>query len=408
MDEEVLAAINLIGKQLHSEAAKKCYMYIAKNSKLFDLIKSKKYGYKLQCKNAINEVLDFSVVKFGSSYTSRSFWLARGWNKEETEIKIKDFKNKIDYKRNSAYSKTFKSYDGMSKEEIEKTISSKRPSNIEYWIVRGYSIDEAKNKVLLHQQSASRSFVIKSSKKNNRTTTQLMYWVDKGYSLDEAKNILSKRQDTKSFSFYIYKYGIRKASLIYLQRIKNPVDQRKVLSRRSIILTLLEFRKDRKMSNEHFLNLHKNIKTKLIKDSRGHASKESLIFLNPLKEYFEPKMECHLGIGGCKEFTLMRNSKQKFRYDFCIPALKLIIEYDGFYFHQDATLDQEKDRIAKKHGFNILRLEGLSPNKLRNVTIDENFSMIESIIVTILSTESDKQDFRIFIALQKNRLCKKQ
>jgi len=61
-----------------------------------------------------------------------------------------------------------------------------------YWTSRGYTIDEAKEKVSEYQ-----------SKRSKRS---LLYWTSRGYSSDEAKIMVSKNQSRNKL-FYKNKYG---------------------------------------------------------------------------------------------------------------------------------------------------------------------------------------------------------
>ena len=50
--------------------------------------------------------------------------------------------------------------------------------------------------------------------------------------------------------------------------------------------------------------------------------------------------------------------------DFYIPHLYLFIEIDGSYWHKDTKdLDKKKDLLAKKYGFNTLRISDIEDIK---------------------------------------------
>lgn len=78
---------------------------------------------------------------------------------------------------------------------------SKFPSNKEYWIYHGYSIEDAEKNVSKFQSEQSKKV------KNRTNTASLNYWINKGYSVDEAKNKLKERQSTVSKLNYIKRYG---------------------------------------------------------------------------------------------------------------------------------------------------------------------------------------------------------
>jgi very-short-patch-repair endonuclease len=118
--------------------------------------------------------------------------------------------------------------------------------------------------------------------------------------------------------------------------------------------------------------------------SFGSASKESLRIFVSLYKYLRrlglSRKEIWWGIGGSSEYFIKSKHRVCF-YDFVIPKLKLIIEYNGSRYHptkstlkcekkcrrivgckniEDAKFkykkDQQKLRIAKKNGFDVLVL----------------------------------------------------
>lgn len=81
--------------------------------------------------------------------------------------------------------------------------------------------------------------------------------------------------------------------------------------------------------------------------------------------------DVYIGIDTSKEYFLHKNGKLFF-YDFCIPSLKLIIEFHGKCFHYDNVLnkiprniynldenairekDISKENLAREHGFDYI------------------------------------------------------
>ena len=86
----------------------------------------------------------------------------------------------------SPFSKSFKNYDGMTNEEKEQQIREYRQTD-----------------------------------RDDRNTNQIKYWVNKGYSEDEAKQKVSERQRTFTLEKCIEKYGEEEGTRRYIDRQKN-------------------------------------------------------------------------------------------------------------------------------------------------------------------------------------------
>lgn len=89
--------------------------------------------------------------------------------------------------------------------------NAKFPIQLDFWINRGYSLNDAHSKISNIQSNFSKKFVEK--RKNNPTQylgispNQIEYWTARGLSIDEAKLEVSNRQKTFSLSKCIQKYG---------------------------------------------------------------------------------------------------------------------------------------------------------------------------------------------------------
>lgn len=97
-----------------------------------------------------------------------------------------------------------------------------KPTTYEFWEVRGYSNDHAKNFIKSRAKAAGNVFSEKQkiNPENylNRTPTQIGYWVSKGYTETDAINLVKERQSTFSLKKCIQKHGKDKGSLIFKQR----------------------------------------------------------------------------------------------------------------------------------------------------------------------------------------------
>ena len=86
----------------------------------------------------------------------------------------------------SPFSKSFQKYDGMTDEEKEKQIKEYRQDD-----------------------------------RDDRNTNQVKYWLNKGYSEEEAKEKVSERQTTFTLEKCIAKYGEEEGTRRYIERQKN-------------------------------------------------------------------------------------------------------------------------------------------------------------------------------------------
>lgn len=301
-------------------------------------------------------------------------------------------------------------------------IRSFKKCNVEYWTTKGYSEDEAKIRVSKFQKSNSRKFKkIKSSnpqKYDHIYNTKIEYWINKGYSEDEAKIRISNRQRTFTKEKLITKYGDNIGLRLWTNRQEKwqntlkennssvVLNKKKSVSLNSFIKKYgtdgferyIKFRgycgsdenllrkaiqlsKDRYNNYDYVSNFYKNLKVN--KYTKYKASKESLFYFIKLYKVLRKKGfnrgDILFGIRGSDEFCIKKD-KKKYYYDFCIPSIKLIIEYNGIRYHPNKDVlskdewdtwkepykernadekykyDLYKENIAKEHGYDMLIL----------------------------------------------------
>lgn len=102
-------------------------------------------------------------------------------------------------------------YKTQLKNKLRQIFYSTTTMNDKYWLDRGWSEEEAKEKISKLQKKNANIFAVK--KQNDpyfysaTTNTQIGYWTNKGYSEDEAKLKISERQRTFTLEKCIEKYG---------------------------------------------------------------------------------------------------------------------------------------------------------------------------------------------------------
>jgi ribosomal protein S16 len=165
-----------------------------------------------------NEIVD----NIRMSPNKINYWLSKGFNETDAKLKLSEHQkkcsNNIDY---------------------NKRITN---TNINYYLGKGYSLEESKDMLserqktinlekyvekygdeigaeLYNQKVENRKKYLKLDNDNNNTN--INYYINKGYSLEESKNILSERQKTINLEKYVEKYGDEIGTELYNQKVEN-------------------------------------------------------------------------------------------------------------------------------------------------------------------------------------------
>jgi hypothetical protein len=194
----------------------------------------------------------------------------------------------------------------------------KFPNKLKYWIDQGYTVEEAEEKV--KEVQVNRSNKSPASKKGAQgfSIRTLEYWIKKGYTKEESYQKISEYQVKNGLEWYTSRYGVKEGKEKYYKRISKWLESYKVA-----------------LDNDPTINERKMI-------SFCNASKESLEIFMPLYTEFKDKVKIYLGIEGNHEYFL-RNDKSIVFYDFTIPEINVIIEYNGSKFHPNQTLLTEEE-----------------------------------------------------------------
>jgi hypothetical protein len=280
--------------------------------------------------------------KVGKS--TRTYWLQRGFTDEESTIN-RD-KNRVNLIPNGSPMQikywtrliNEKTNDYYTEEEAKYKIKSQRKFNIEYWITRGYSVDEGLLE-LKNVQIENSKKAVKKSKENpdfylDRTWNQYKYWMKKhSMSEHDAKLKVSELQKTIDEKKLIEKYG-------YVEGIERYNNMCKNMS----IAGKLEGYISRYGATEGAIKYAE--KTKKITSGMASVSKESLIFFIPIYKKLRATIERNeifWGIGGSNEYFIWDSAENKiFFYDFVIPQYKIILEYHGKRYNPNPSWSEEK------------------------------------------------------------------
>jgi len=216
---------------------------------------------------------------------------------------------------------------------------------IEYWIKKGFSEKDSIEKISEIQKNNSLKRT-PDSYKNFSTKTKLSvdYWINLGYNLNEANKLRTPFVDQckNDLCSYIKKYGIDIGTKKY---------------------------EDRCLNYKVSMSLNKQNRK-----SGGYVSKESLKFFVPLYKFCRrlgiSKTSIYFGISGSKEYFIRDNTLSfnggKF-YDFCIPSINLIIEYNGSFWHprtkeswRNPYIDFDSAIISEKYKRELCELRGFN------------------------------------------------
>ncbi len=132
-----------------------------------------------------------------------------------------DAKNMQDERSKSRGQQIKKSFDKIY--ETDKDFHKKRSHNTkEFWLNKGFSEEESIKKseevmCMIHEKTFKK-FKDNPEKYDDIRTSQLKYWLKKGNSYDEAKEKLKNRQSTNIIENYIKKYGLEKGIINFNKR----------------------------------------------------------------------------------------------------------------------------------------------------------------------------------------------
>lgn len=186
----------------------------------------KVYNYN---ENQINDMINLYVNEMKSTR-----FISEKYNVDNSVVvkRLKD--NGVKIFKGSAFSVKYWIERGLSEEESKRKIKEMKPNLIEYWLSRGFSFEESKLKTELHLMNTERSFIIKYGDEKGiklfkekkvkegklHSPRSVEYWVNKGFSIEESKNKVSECQNKFSLVKCVEKYGEEEGKKIFTERQK--------------------------------------------------------------------------------------------------------------------------------------------------------------------------------------------
>lgn len=257
------------------------------------------------------------------------FWTSRGWDKPKEKI-------------------------------TELCLNKPLPHMKEYWIKKGFSEQDAIEKGLLHYHE--------STTKNRLLPTQLEYYTNKGQSIEEATQSLKIEQSKRTAKLVEKELNdpeLRKRRLwnhieyytnkgyseeVGYQLMAEKFKERNLQTMKSLTQKYINKGQDKFSALERAQEDYKKravkiMKTRIENNSFGwqQASKQSIKFFQPLMEKLDAEgIKYYVGTESNTEFFLAKGTEYFYSYDFCIPSLKLIIEYNGEHIHPNPNMSKEE------------------------------------------------------------------
>lgn len=230
-----------------------------------------------------------------------------------------NFKNKDIEKR---FKKIYDKYESISLKKIASLFRTKGGTSlfqISHWTERGWTEEEAKRFVSEYQSKNGAKFSekLKNDPSIRLTSSQLEYWLKKGLSEEEAKEKLAERQSTFSLEKCIEKYGEKEGTKRFKERQE----------------------KWQRTINERFSE-EEQYRWRIMGGAR--FSKAATNMFQCAYNIYKNRFKCYLA-PYTKEYFL-RNNSNFWKYDFSIPELNLIFEYNGETFHANPEWPEEKLR----------------------------------------------------------------
>jgi hypothetical protein len=310
--------------------------------------------YKFNEKEIIN-IIEMYVEHFESTNI-----IAKKYDVDNSVIikRLKD--NGVKVPKGSAYSEKYWDERGMKKNEIKNHIKTLRPVNKEYWIKLGYSEEDSilqieGQKLVSLRGCIARFGEIEGTKKwisrkekrsvaGKKGSAGLEYWINKGYSLDEAKIKRRERQQTFSKKICIEKYGKEGGLKVFTERQNR---WQKTLYKNGKLKSGYS-----EISQELFFNLIKNIDDIELLNKIYFAKKGGEYVISNVDGFFR------------FDFTDIKNKKIiEYNGDqYHGNPKKYLAEDTPHPFRKDVKSkelwekDMLKNKLANKNGFEVLTI----------------------------------------------------
>lgn len=271
---------------------------------------------------------------------SLDFWISKGMSENEAREKQKEIQSNNSKKVKSRPGKSKKRLKEKGYTDEEIRIACLTMANTDYWVNRGYSIEESNSKVNKHQSNAAKSVDFEK----RILPSNLEYWTRQGLTEEESREKVRESQTTFSKEICINKFGYEKGIEVWKNR-------------------------QIKWSNSYKKSNFSKISQKLF-----HQIYD-IIKYNHTDVYFATIKNGEVDNSGSNnEFRLPLN-ESFILPDFFIPSISKIIEFDGVYYHRSTPENDKReklrDRNILKSGYLVLHISESEYLKNNNIIIQK-------------------------------------
>lgn len=203
IEEKIKECLDVKIQNLHPDLREKLFVELQNISEASNVSKCKSYVSKL-----------LLLPEMGKH--AKQYWISRGWSEVEAYIKSQENTKRdiispysIQFWTSKINPNTGKHY---TEDEANYERNSIRPIRKEYWIKKGYSLNDAEKLATDTKNTNNKNGAKKSKNLNEnikRATSKrcLEYWTIRGFSEIEGKENISQEQSTFSLKTCIEKYG---------------------------------------------------------------------------------------------------------------------------------------------------------------------------------------------------------
>jgi len=252
------------------------------------------------------------------------------------------------YKQDRAYELAEQFFLGTVSEDVMRLISCETAWKLDFWLARGYSLDEAVLKQKETQSRNSNRVSEKYTKEERRCfrNTTLEFYIERGFTESEAQEQRKERQKTFSLKKCVERFGEEEGLRIFKERqtrwrntLDTKSDEEKESIRRKQGITLKNY-VAKYGETEGPIKYHAwviDYKKRLTRNSMKNYSDESIEWF---KSFIPEDILKHAKFGEDEHFIL--DSDKVFFYDFRYN--NVIIEYHGHMYHYNPRIPNENWR----------------------------------------------------------------
>lgn len=150
--------------------------------------------------------------------TLKGYWIIRGYSDDIIESKIEE-----NIKLSPFDYKYWMIKESLSEDEARYKANSIRPIKKEYWLERGYSLEESEKLAIEskdnNNKKGNEKSISRTESQFKKTTPRCVdYWINLGYDEETAIKKVSEIQSTFSYEKCIEKYGVTDGKKVFNER----------------------------------------------------------------------------------------------------------------------------------------------------------------------------------------------